>query len=232
VAYVVVLNAYFILGSIRSAAAETIGTTFLFGGFLWLVASAALQFWRRNWTRGLVTIALLFGGTIMTFIVYAIISTATTMIDGDHWADELTIPEDISLFEPIDERPLGTGADTAVVNARLHTDLELYNSFQPGIYLYDVWLGRIERGVICLKAYEVTQGDALSSDQLVKSSRMEVYNPSASVRRFKSAADFTIYEGDWGKPYAARFEVWFKPATGGPEVKLIEKNYKIVGWMH
>jgi hypothetical protein len=41
----------------------------------------------------------------------------------------------------------------------------------------------------------------------------------------------TIYEGDWGKPYAARFEVWFKPDNGGNEQKLFQKNYKIEGWM-
>ena len=50
--------------------------------------------------------------------------------------------------------------------------------------------------------------------------------------KFSSATDFTIYEGDWGKPYAARFELWFKPVNGGHERKLIEKNYKIEGWMN
>jgi hypothetical protein len=39
-----------------------------------------------------------------------------------------------------------------------------------------------------------------------------------------------IYEGDWGKPYAARFEVWFTPDAGGPERKLAERIFKIEGW--
>jgi hypothetical protein len=41
---------------------------------------------------------------------------------------------------------------------------------------------------------------------------------------------FTIYEGDWGKPYSARFEIWFIPDNGGKERKLVEKNYKVEGW--
>ena len=39
-----------------------------------------------------------------------------------------------------------------------------------------------------------------------------------------------IGEGDWGKYYAARFEVWFDPDSGAPERKLLEKNFKIEGW--
>jgi hypothetical protein len=34
------------------------------------------------------------------------------------------------------------------------TDLQLYNSFQPGLYEYDFWIDRIENGTIYLKAYE------------------------------------------------------------------------------
>jgi hypothetical protein len=47
---------------------------------------------------------------------------------------------------------------------------------------------------------------------------------------FFSNAFFTIYEGDWGKPYAARFEVWFIPDSGAPEWKLLERVFKIEGW--
>jgi hypothetical protein len=47
---------------------------------------------------------------------------------------------------------------------------------------------------------------------------------------YSAESIFTIYEGDWGKPYAARFEVWFFPDNGGKERKLIEKNFKIEGW--
>jgi hypothetical protein len=51
-----------------------------------------------------------------------------------------------------------------------------------------------------------------------------------ATERFGAKAGFTIYEGDWGKPYAARFEVWFKPDAGGAERKLAERTFKIEGW--
>ena len=47
---------------------------------------------------------------------------------------------------------------------------------------------------------------------------------------FLSTAQITISEGDWGRPYGARFEAWFVPDNGGPERKLLEKAYRIEGW--
>ncbi|WP_348636566.1 hypothetical protein QLS71_015380 [Mariniflexile litorale] len=60
---------------------------------------------------------------------------------------------------------------------------------------------------------------------------MKINNTNDTIKKFSTKDDFTIYEGDWGKPYGARFEVWFKPDNGGKEVKLLEKNYIIEGWM-
>ena len=75
-------------------------------------------------------------------------------------------------------------------------------------------------------------------DRLKERSRIDVFNQSDTLIRidmgndnYNSERTFTIYEGDWGKPYAARFEVWFVPASGGQEKKLVEKNFKIEGWM-
>ena len=50
------------------------------------------------------------------------------------------------------------------------------------------------------------------------------------IERFGAKAGFTIYEGDWGKPYAARFEVWFEPDSGKDQRKLAERVFKIEGW--
>jgi hypothetical protein len=49
--------------------------------------------------------------------------------------------------------------------------------------------------------------------------------------KFGTKKHFTIYEGDWGNPYAGKFELWFKPKNGGRERKLLTKNYIIEGWM-
>ncbi|NQY09723.1 MAG: hypothetical protein HRT71_09450, partial [Flavobacteriales bacterium] len=99
---------------------------------------------------------------------------------------------------------------------------------QPGLYEYDVWLNKIENGTVYLKAFEITQEYQLSIDRLPKQSSIKVNNQSDKILKFESNGHFTIYEGDWGKPYAARFEIWFKPNNKEKERKLIEK---IEGWM-
>lgn len=106
----------------------------------------------------------------------------------------------------------------------------LLEGMQPGIYgvLYSLNPG--EPGVVYLKASEVTMGTRLSDHKLRLASATRMTWSNDPAERFGAKAGFTIYEGDWGKPYAARFEVWFKPDTGKPERKLAERFFKIEGW--
>jgi hypothetical protein len=106
----------------------------------------------------------------------------------------------------------------------------LLEGMQPGIYGVAFSLNPGEPGVVYLKAFEVTQGTALSVDRLEAASETRMTWSSDPAEKFGAKSGFTIYEGDWGKPYAARFEVWFKPDSKGPERKLAEKVYKIEGW--
>ena len=48
---------------------------------------------------------------------------------------------------------------------------------------------------------------------------------------FFTEMHFTIYEGDWDQPYAARLELWFEPDSGEPERKLLEEVFRVEGWM-
>lgn len=146
----------------------------------------------------------------------------------DTYADNLKIPTDIRINEPLQQEEPTNIADT---------DFYLYSSFQPGLYQYTFWTKRIDKGKIYLKAFEVTQNDPLSAHRLKESSTITVHNPTDNLVMFQIdkgnseyGRPFTIYEGDWGKPYAARFELWFIQDSGGPERKLLEKNYKIEGW--
>ena len=108
--------------------------------------------------------------------------------------------------------------------------LDLRNGMQPGIYESRIRVNPCEPGRIYLKAFEVTKGTPLSQTSLKEQSNEWVGWSSDPDELFLSNTDFTIYEGDWGKPYAARFEVWFQPDSGAPERKLLEKVYKIEGW--
>ena len=108
--------------------------------------------------------------------------------------------------------------------------LELRNSFQPGIYDAYVWINPGEPGMVYLKAYEVTQGTNLSATELKEASNEWIGWSDNPEELFLANAHITIYEGDWEKPYAARFEVWFVPDSGAAERKLMEKVFKIEGW--
>lgn len=107
---------------------------------------------------------------------------------------------------------------------------EIRNSFQPGIYDSTIWVNPGEPGKVYLKAFEVTKGTPLSVERLKDDTNEFVGWSSDPEELFFSNTNFTIYEGDWGKPYAARLEVWFKPDSGGADRKLMEKVFKIEGW--
>lgn len=107
---------------------------------------------------------------------------------------------------------------------------QLLEGMQPGIYGVSYALNPGESGVVFLKAFEFSKGTQLSEERLKSKSETRMTWSTDPVERFGAKAGFTIYEGDWGEPYAARFEVWFKPDSGRPEHKLAERIYKIEGW--
>lgn len=196
-------------------------------GFLGLTISTIYQLVKRRWRFAILT-TLIIGVSLAAFFFYSITLYWKDQSMPDTYADNLKIPTDIKINEPLEETEPTNIADT---------DFYVYNSFQPGLYQYTFWTKRIERGKIYLKAFEVTQNEPLSVDRLKESSTISVYNPTDSLVMFQMdkansqyGRPFTIYEGDWGKPYAARFELWFVPDNGGHERKLIEKNYKVEGW--
>lgn len=107
----------------------------------------------------------------------------------------------------------------------------LRDDVQPGIYNLTLRVNPGEAGTVYLKAFEVTENLPLSVGRLEDRSNERVGWSENPEEKFLSEVEFTIYEGDWEKYYAARFEVWFRPASGGEERKLMERIYKIEGWM-
>ena len=92
------------------------------------------------------------------------------------------------------------------------------------------WVNPGEPGTVYLRAYEVTRKTRLSEDRLYESSNERVGWSGSPDELFLYNTHVTINEGDWGQPYAARFELWFKPESGTPERKILERNFKIEGW--
>jgi hypothetical protein len=102
---------------------------------------------------------------------------------------------------------------------------------QPGIYNLTLRINPGEPGLVYLKAFEATKGTRLSEGRLKGASNERIGWSNDPEEKFLYENEFTIYEGDWGKPYAARIEVWFCPDSGQPERKLMERVCKIEGWM-
>jgi hypothetical protein len=200
-------------------------------GLIGLLISTVYQFTKRNWLFSFLTI-LTFGLGIFGFLLLAIAQFWLIESMPDRYADNLKIPENIEIFEPKGD---GDGyyenqadTDTLTIEPKLY-HFELYRSFQPGLYKYEIWLSQIDSGTVLLKVYEITKNDRLSESRLTTSSSIRVGNTNKELKKFETSKHFTIYEGDWGKPYAAKFEVWYQPDKG-KERKLIEKNYIIEGW--
>ena len=109
------------------------------------------------------------------------------------------------------------------------TYLQVWNSFQGGIYEYDFYYGPLPAGEIYLKCFEVTENDQLSSSRLTDESTVKIKG-NKSFSKLVDKQSFTIYEGVWDEYYAARIEVWYKNAETKEERKLMEKIYRVEGW--
>lgn len=206
-----------------------IGNCLFVIGLVIIIGSLTYQIKKRRWLKSTLTFVILIIPAGCIFFC-SLILPYFDPYNGDQFANNLKIPTNIPTEEPIyltidNERP-----DSILSISKSHLDFQLYNSSQPGLYQYDIWVGKIPKGTIYLKAFEITHEHPLSVEYLPIRSSIIVVNTTDSIHKFGTTSDFTIYEGDWGKPYAARFEAWYKPDNGDPDQKMLSKNYIIEGW--
>ncbi|WP_272150704.1 hypothetical protein [Tenacibaculum aiptasiae] len=204
----------------------------LLSSVILLFIAAIWQLIKGKWYLGILQLAVLFLG--IKKLIFIITFMSMFGPDTDTFADNLTIPENVVIDYPIDlemgENFEAIRPDSLNLNIK-KTEFQLYNSFQPGLYEFDVWLNSDQNGTLFLKAFEITQEIELSTSRLKESSTIRIENTNGKTKKFGTKDHFTIYEGDWGEPYGARFEVWFKADNQNKEIKLFEKNYVIEGWM-
>lgn len=190
--------------------------------------SGLIRIFKKNYKTGILQIV---STGIIGFIGLYFISFYLMYYPYDYYADSLKIPDNIKINIPKGKIfGYSEASEPEATHIPKDKDFELYNSFQPGLYTYIIWLSKIDAGKIYLKVYEITKNDRLSENRLTKRSEIVVGHSTDSLMKYEIDDHFTIYEGDWGKPYAARFEVWYKSNDSNEEVKLLEKNYKIEGW--
>jgi hypothetical protein len=197
---------------------------------LGLIISIIYQFIKKRWFKAILTLLtfiLTLGIGVLYILGYMFCFMISYSID-DHFTDDLTIPENIEYNLPKEMESRNYNNPDTIIK-RDTTDFELQNAGR-GNFRYNLWIGKIERGTVYLKAFEVTKNQPLSTKGVSKESSIIVYNATDAILKFGTSSSFVIYEGGIGKPYLARFEVWFKPDNEGKERKLMEKIYMIEGW--
>ena len=99
-----------------------------------------------------------------------------------------------------------------------------------GVYYYDFYYTSLPAGDVFLRCYEVTENYLLSIETMRYDTTVQVDEVS-SFSKLVEKKRFVISEGDWDDYYAARFEVWHRDVKTGEERKLLEKVYRVEGYM-
>ena len=197
---------------------------------LLLVGIAILASWiilalNKQWKKFLFSFLLsILVGAVMAILVAVIGFRGLYAHSSDYFGREHSIPEGMEYSIPFEEY-----SDSAIDIDR-NGSLQIWNGIQGGIYKYDFYYGPLPAGEIYLRCYEVTENIRLSADRIRESSMVTI-DTTSSFSKVVDQQKFTIYEGDWGDYYAARIEVWHKNAKTGRETKLMEKVYRVEGWM-
>lgn len=201
--------------------------TYLLIFLIFIIAIVALKFRGKN-TQFAIASGVAFYMILAFGFLGLFLASAPT-----GFAEQYPIPEGLEYHTPLKSHNTPDVYDDEVEKYVCQTDtttyLQIRNGIQGGNYEYSFFYPMLPEGTIYLRCYEATTNLPLSEKRIKKSSSQQIPGStrfSCHVRGKK----FTIYEGDWGKYYAARIEVWFK-GTNGDEKKLAEKIYAVEGWM-
>ena len=179
---------------------------------------------KKDFLKGILQIfsTIIFGGFALSFLSFFLM-----FYPHDFFAEDTKIPENIKLEKPVS---LNENAKNKIVEINTPNFI-LYDGLQGGIYTYEVYLNKIEKGIVYLKIYEITKNEILSKNGIERESQIVVENLSNEIKKLKLKDDFTVFEGNWGQFYGSRIEVWFRPENKNEkERKLFSKNYIIQGW--
>ena len=178
--------------------------------------------WWRAIGAGICSIGCFLVLLTTTFAVLAYAGSQPSSFGKEH-----PIPEGIAYNIPLKE---GETIDEKMLDSVSEDSfLQIWDSFQGGIYEYSLYYPALPDGKVFLRCFEVTENINLSAGRIRMDSSAEVKDHT-EFGIVVNKQRFTITEGDWGDYYAARIEVWFKNANTGEETKLLEKIYRVEGW--
>jgi hypothetical protein len=104
--------------------------------------------------------------------------------------------------------------------------LEIHDGIDGGVYFVTGWANPGEAGYVYLKAYNAGTGARVSQGGLDRDSNELMGWSGNPAELFYYDTNITM-GGGGDHPYNARFELWFHPANGGKERKLVEVTRKV-----
>ena len=195
----------------------------------------------KEWWRAVGSVI----GGVICFIVFSFVSFVYLIhasSQPDPFGKEHSIPTEMKCEEPLEVIYINTGdslsfswenfnpVEPIVDSLSKNSYLQIWKGHQGGIYHYSFFYPALPDGKVFLRCFEETENIELSAFRLRAASSVEVKNHTG-FGAIANKQKFTIYEGDWGDYYAARIEVWYKNARTREETKLLEKIYRVEGWM-
>jgi len=202
---------------------ETIVFILLFLTLLALPVSWIILLVNRQWLKCLMSLL----ASVLVVCVSWIPLVCAAMTGPDGFGRAYPIPEGLEY-----NLPLSTDSNLSLPIDSLDIDsyLQVWTDYDGGVYMYDLYYDALPAGEIFLRCYEATRNIPLSEERIPEESRVSI-NSTTSFSKLISRKKFTIYEGDYGDYYAARIEVWHRNAETKREMKLLEKVYRVEGWM-
>ena len=188
----------------------------------------------KRWWRA---VGAFFSGAI-SFIFFVGIPIVNMFFSSmpDDFGKKHVIPEGMEMNIPITDANCRWNATDGFTFTPVDIDstdsnswLQIWNGEQGGIYHYAFYWPALSDGEIYLRCFEATKNTELSASRLKPRTTVRVFGHN-EFGQVVPPTEFTIYEGDWEDYYAVRVEVWHKP-TGGKPHKLMEKIYRMEGWM-
>lgn len=200
---------------------------------LQLLAFVTLLIEKRWWRA----VGAFFSGAL-SFIFFVGIPIVNMFFSSmpDDFGKKHVIPKGMEMNIPITDANCSWNATDGFTFTPVDIDstdsnswLQIWNGEQGGIYHYAFYWPALSDGEIYLRCFEATKDTELSASRLKPRTTVRVFGHN-EFGQVVPPTEFTIYEGDWEDYYAVRVEVWHKP-TGGKPHKLMEKIYRMEGWM-
>lgn len=150
----------------------------------------------------------------------------------DPYAFSHPIPRGIAYNTPIENtwesNPYNLRHE-AVVESDSTTWLQVSTDLK-GCFTYTFYYRNLPAGDIFLRCYEVGTNELLSAEE-IEQSTLSPARPEHGFACQVSDKSFIIYEGAPLQYYVARFEVWHRSADTHQERKLLDKLYRVDGWL-